>query len=149
MPERAAPPAMRIVTGGCDERVKVWRFDEVGNIWVLDGNALKGHWEMVRCVAWAPNVGLPRSIIASAGQDKRVLLWSQEVESDSGEGDWTMTGLPPFSGPVWSVSWSPTGSILGVAHGDDSVSLWKEELDGTWKNVTEIQEDGAAAPESS
>lgn len=149
MPERAAPPAMRIVTGGCDERVKVWRFDEVGNIWVLDGNALKGHREMVRCVAWAPNVGLPRSIIASAGQDKRVLLWSQEVESDSGEGDWTMTELPPFSGPVWSVSWSPTGSILGVAHGDDSVSLWKEELDGTWKNVTEIQEDGAAAPESS
>lgn len=146
MPERAAPPPMRIVTGGCDERVKVWRFDDSANNWVLDGKPLKGHREMVRSVAWAPNVGLPRSIIASAGQDKRVIVWTQELEGD--QGDWSMTELPPFGGAVWSVSWSPTASLLGVAHGDDKVTLWKEELDGTWKNVTEVQPDGAAAPES-
>lgn len=146
MTERAAPPPMRIVSGGCDHLVKVWKFENSSNNWVLDGKPLKGHREMVRCVAWAPNVGLPRSIIASAGQDKKVILWAQELEGENGAGEWSMTELPVFPGPVWSTSWSPTGSVLGVAYGDDNVTLWKEELDGTWKNVSDVSGEPVVAP---
>lgn len=146
MPERATPPPMTIVTGGCDHLVKVWKLDESAGNWVMAGKPLKGHREMVRSVAWAPNVGLPRSIIASAGQDKKVMIWSQEIEAEAGSQEWSVTELPAFSAPVWSVNWSPTGSVLGVAFGDDNVTLWKEELDGSWKNVTNVAAEGTAAP---
>lgn len=149
MPERARPPPMTVVTGGCDHLVKIWSFDEASANWQLQGKALKGHREMVRSVAWAPNIGLPRSIIASAGQDRKVIVWTREMESTEGESsDWVSTELPQFKGPVWSVSWSPTGSILGVASGEDAVSLWKEELDGSWRNVSDVSGSGASAPDS-
>ncbi len=145
MPERAAPPPKRLVTAGCDHIVKVWRCNDERS-WVLDGSPLRAHRELVRDVAWAPSIGLPRSLIASAGQDKRVVVWSRE---DEDSGDWVKVELPLFTSPVWSVSWSPAGNILGVACGDDSVSLWKEEVDGSWRQVTEISEEGAAPPEKS
>lgn len=148
MPERATPPPMTIVTGGCDAVVKVWTFDDASSNWQMQGKPLKSHREMVRSVAWAPNVGLPRSVIASAGQDHKVIIWSREMEGIEGEvSDWASTELPAFKGPVWSVSWSPTGSTLGVSSGDDGVSLWKEELDGTWKNVSDVSGGGATTTE--
>lgn len=139
MPEMANPQPKRIVTAGCDQLIKVWRCDDSTNNWVLDGPPLTGHRDMIRCVSWAPNVGLPRSVIASAGQDKRVFVWSQENPTgimSNNRAEWSKTELPLFSAPVWSVSWSPTGSALGVACGDDDVTLWKEELDGTWRSVS-------------
>jgi protein transport protein SEC13 len=143
MPEMAAPPQKRIVTAGCDQLIKVWKCDEANSNWVLDGPPLSGHREMVRSVAWAPSIGLPRAIIASAGQDKRVIVWSREHASPSATAgaaaptaaDWTKVELPLFASPVWSVNWSPTGSALGVACGDETVSIWKEELDGTYHEI--------------
>lgn len=144
MPERAKPPPKRIVTSGCDHIIKIWRCDIDSNNWVLD-KALKGHRELVRDVSWAPSIGLPRAMIASAGQDKRVIVWSQDEDDAVADGaDWAKFELPVFSAPVWSVSWSPSGNILGVASGDNTCTLWKEELDGTWRRVNEITEEGAA-----
>lgn len=148
MAERAAPPAMRVVSGGCDQVVKVWRYETDANNWVLEGKALKGHRDMVRSVAWAPNVGLPREVVASAGQDRKVIIWSREVEGD-GMGEWSSVELETFPSAVWSVSWSPTGSVLGVAYGDDQVTLWKEEMDGKWKKVSDVSSKGGSAAERS
>lgn len=50
-----------------------------------------GHRDWVRDVAWAPNLGLPASTIASAGQDGRVIIW---VESPPGT--WEQVLLPDF-----------------------------------------------------
>lgn len=130
-----------IVTGGCDQLVKIWCYDDVKFNWNLVGKPLKGHRDMIRCVAWAPSIGLPRSVIASGGQDKKVIIWTKELtdgDDSSNHSDWIMTELPIFNGPVWSVTWSPTGSILGVASGEDGVTLWKEEIDGTWRNVSDV-----------
>lgn len=149
MPERAAPPPKRIVTAGCDHAVKVWRCDDRSGNWVLEGSPLRAHRELVRSVAWAPSVGLPRSIIASAGQDKKVIVWTQDDDAAAASNEWAKTELPAFPSPVWSVSWSPAGNVLGVACGDDSVTLWKEELDGSWRNVTEVSHKGAAPPVNS
>ena len=49
-----------------------------------------------------------------------------------------MTSLPPFPAPVWRLSWSITGRLLAVSCGDNSVTLWKEDLSGTWQQVSNV-----------
>lgn len=102
------------------------------------------HTDWVRDVAWAPNIGLPYSTIASCSQDGAVIIWTQSVEPNS---RWTYKELPlkkePNS-PVWRVSWSITGNILAVSGGASSsdgghVTLWKESVDD-WQCISEIDE---------
>jgi protein transport protein SEC13 len=46
------------VSGGCDNKVKIWKFSETDNTWRMEEN-LEHHTDWVRDVAWAPNIGLP------------------------------------------------------------------------------------------
>lgn len=46
---------------------------EEQQVWV-DEETLEGHADWVRDVAWAPNIGLPRSYIATASQVSIVLF---------------------------------------------------------------------------
>ena len=56
------------MTGGCDNLVKIWSYNEDSSCsWVLE-ETLHGHRDWVRDVAWAPSVGLPLSTIASCSQ---------------------------------------------------------------------------------
>jgi len=64
----------RIVSGGCDNLVKLWRFNDQEARW-MEEMKLEGHTDWVRDVAWAPCVGKNRSMIASCSQDRRVILW--------------------------------------------------------------------------
>lgn len=74
-PQRAQPSSQpasaqhvkKFATGGCDAVVKVWAWKEETKEWVEEEN-LGGHTDWVRDVAWAPNVGLPRTYLASASQ---------------------------------------------------------------------------------
>lgn len=50
--------------------LQIWHHTEAG--WQQEGGALAGHTDWVRDVAWAPNLGLPMSTIASCGQDGQV-----------------------------------------------------------------------------
>jgi len=45
-----------------------------------------------------------------------------------------------FDTKVWRVSWSLMGNILAVSTGDNAVSLWKESVDGEWKNLKTVEE---------
>lgn len=60
----------RFVSAGCDNLVKIWCFREDTQSWVEE-ETLEGHTDWVRDVAWAPNIGLPRSYIATASQVNR------------------------------------------------------------------------------
>lgn len=127
-------PIQKLATGGCDNTVKVWKFQN-GN-WTLDCfPVLNMHTDWVRDVAWAPNLGLPKSTIASASQDGKVIIWSAVKDGDKWEG----RVLKDFGVAVWRVSWSLTGNILAVAHGNNSVSLWKEAVDGEWQQVNTVE----------
>jgi protein transport protein SEC13 len=126
-----APPVKRIVSGGCDNLIKIWRFSE--NLWKFEEN-LEQHSDWVRDVAWAPNIGLPSSTIASCSQDGSVVIWTQDNNSS-----WSKKVLPKFPDVVWRVSWSITGNILAVAGGDNKVTLWKEGLDGEWKCISSLE----------
>jgi protein transport protein SEC13 len=77
--------ARRLVTGGSDCQVKIWEFSHESGSWqnaqILPG----GHLDWVRDVAWSPTV-LSKSYIASASQDKTVIIW-------------TSSDLRTFTGP--------------------------------------------------
>jgi len=121
----------RFVTGGCDNLVKVWK-EEDGQ-WVEE-QKLEAHSDWVRDVAWAPSIGLPRNIIASCSQDCHVVIWTNDGTSAA----WTSKILHKFNDVVWHVSWSVTGNILAVSGGDNKVSLWKENLEGQWICVSDV-----------
>ncbi|OCH87118.1 vesicle budding-like protein [Obba rivulosa] len=141
-----APPASvkRFASAGCDNVVRIWAFREDTRTWAEE-DVLAGHTDWVRDVAWAPNIGLPRSYIATASQDKTVLIWTK----DNANAPWAKTALDPSAGVpgaapgkfpdvVWRVSWSLAGNILAVSCGDGRVTLWKENLKGGWECVSDL-----------
>ncbi|KAH9299462.1 hypothetical protein KI387_031144 [Taxus chinensis] len=124
----------KLVSGGCDNTAKVWKF--YNGSWKLDCfPPLQMHTDWVHDVAWAPNLGLSKSTIASCSQDGTVVIWTQGKEGDK----WVGTVLNDFKTLVWRVSWTLTGNILAVADGNNNVTLWKEAVDGEWNQVTTIQ----------
>lgn len=125
-------PVRRLASCGCDNTVKIWVYNEAARAWQQDGATLQGHTDWVRDVAWAPNLGLPKNTIASAGQDGRAVVWTERAD-----GGWDSHALHEFGGPVWRVSWSVSGNILSAADGSGAVTLWKEAADGTWQQVVQ------------
>lgn len=133
----------RFASAGCDNTVKVWEYsDELGRWSEIE--QLNGHTDWVRDVAFAPNIGLPRSYLATCSQDRTVLVWTQ----DGLNSPWTKTALNPsgaggasgggkFPETVWRVSWSVSGNVLAVSCGDGKVTLWKENLKGAWECCSE------------
>jgi len=120
----------RLATGGCDNAVKVWSFND--GAWTLEAQ-LEGHTDWVRDVAFAPNLGLERTLLATCGQDGQVFVWSLNAEG------WKKQSLKEggFGKPVWRVSWSLSGSVLAVSSGDQHVSLWKESAKGEWECLSD------------
>lgn len=133
----------RLVTGGCDNLVRIWVFDE--NMQGREEQVLQEniHTDWVRDVAWAPSIGLPCNTIASCSEDGKVVVWTQ---SENGA-PWTSCVVREKSGtPAWRVSWSMTGSVLAISSGDSEVTLWKEAADGHWVQISNLNEAAAAPP---
>ncbi|KAI5451212.1 GTPase-activating protein S13 [Naganishia albida] len=133
----------RLATGGCDPVVRIWSYKDNESKPELE-EELHGHTDWVRDVAWAPNIGLPGEYIATASQDRTVLIHYRPDPSTP----WKSTPLRPngadqpaqFPDTVWRVSWSLAGNILAVSCGDGKVTLWKEVLGGGkgWEMVNEM-----------
>lgn len=66
-PPAPAQTIKRFASAGCDNLVKIWGYREDSQSWAEE-ETLEGHTDWVRDVAWAPNIGLPRSYIATASQ---------------------------------------------------------------------------------
>ena len=129
----------QLASAGCDHNVKIWtqRAGKPDAAW--ECQVLSGHTDWVRDVAWAPNIGGPRETVASCAEDGTVRIWTQIGEPGS---EWACTKLPLQSAansapPIWSVSWSTTANLLAVAAGDEEVTIWKENTDGSWRQVGE------------
>ncbi|XP_059090181.1 protein SEC13 homolog [Tigriopus californicus] len=135
----------RFVSGGCDNLVKIWKYDHKESKWVEECK-LEAHSDWVRDVAWAPSLGVNRSVIASCSQDRRVIIWSND--GGVGSTSWTPRTLNTFDDVVWHVSWSVSGNMLAVSGGDNKVTLWKETLDSQWVNISDVSK-GQGASQSS
>ncbi|KAI8813970.1 protein transporter SEC13 [Cladochytrium replicatum] len=130
----------RLASGGCDNLVKIW--SEENGQW-NEEVVLEGHSDWVRDVAWAPNMGLPNSELATCSQDKTVIIWTQENPATP----WKMSPLNAdgFPDVVWRVSWSTSGNILAVSSGDNSITMWKQNLEGGFQQISTL--DGDAPPQ--
>lgn len=125
----------RFASGGCDNLIKI--LSEKEGHWIEE-NILEGHTDWVRDVAFAPSIGLGKTYLASCSQDKTVLIWTQEQPGD----EWKKRLLKeePFPDVVWRVSWSVGGNMLAVSCGDNKVTLWKENIDGVFAQVGDVNE---------
>jgi protein transport protein SEC13 len=131
----AAGGMRRFVTGGSDNVLRLWAFDQASQSYKQEREPLTGHTDWVRDVAWSPTV-LQKSYIASASQDKTVRIWTSDPAHP---GQWNSKVLN-FDVVLWRVSWSLSGNVLAVSGGDNKVSLWKENLRGEWECVKTIEE---------
>ena len=104
-------PVKRFASAGCDNIVKIWGFSEETQAWVEE-DVLEGHTDWVRDVAWAPNIGLPRSYIATASQVRASARFFRSV-----------------GGRVWSDSFADHD--FGGLTGQDRNSVDKRHADGT------------------
>jgi len=129
---------LRLVTGGCDNRIRFWVRDMDGK-WKEDPDAVLGtgvsHMDWVRDVAWAPTSLANQNLVASCSEDGKVIIWVRAQD-----GIWQPTLLNEFDAPVWRLSWSVTGNILAVSSGDGDVTLWKQQLDGDWSKVSTVDD---------
>ncbi|KAJ2345737.1 GTPase-activating protein S13, partial [Coemansia sp. RSA 2618] len=128
----------QFATGGCDNNVKIWAFSEDSKTYEVI-HTLDGHGDWVRDVAYAPNIGLPRTYLASCSQDKNVFIWTQDAQpGKAGASEWKRQSLSePFPDVVWRVSWSLSGNVLAVSCGDNRITLWKENVKGEWECISE------------
>lgn len=130
--------ARRFATGGSDNAVKIWEYNQQTNSYVQMTVLPSGHSDWVRDVAWSPTL-LSRTYIASASQDKTVRIWTSTNPADVNT--WQLAKVLEFGDAVlWRVSWSLSGNVLAVSGSDGKVSLWKENLRGEWECVKEITE---------
>lgn len=128
-------PGARLVTGGCDNAVCVWKCE--AEVWSQEFPPMPaGHTDWVRDVAWRPLEGA--SVVASGSWDKTVVIYSQEQEGQQ----WRQLCTLNLPGKVESLSWCESGSILGVSCGESDVALFKEAYDGRWEEVGKVNESG-------
>lgn len=125
----------RFVTCGSDNLAKIWSFDAAIRNYSEEAT-LSGHTDWVRDVAWSGSA-LVRSYIATASQDRTVLIWSQDDK-----GQWQRQPLieGKFPDVCWRASWSISGNILAVSGGDNTITLWKENLQGKWESAGEVDQ---------
>lgn len=68
----------RFVTCGSDNLTKIWKYDPSTNNYAEEAK-LEGHTDWVRDVAWSPSNTI-RPYIATASQDRTVLIWTQDKD---------------------------------------------------------------------
>jgi len=138
----ASADSPRLVTGGCDNRIRFWVEQLETGQWVEDPSCSVSkdivHSDWVRDVAWAPPILPNVNVVASCSEDRTVLIWTQNGKNQ----EWKAIQLYKFDGPVWRLSWSTnTGHILAVSSGDSDVSLWKKGIDGKWNQMESAEEE--------
>ncbi|TPP61740.1 Protein transport protein SEC13 [Fasciola gigantica] len=114
-----SPLIKRIVSGGCDSIIKIWREDTSSGApeWIEE-TRLEGHSDWVRDVSWAPSLNIARQLIASCGQDGRVIVWQSisNAEANNNLGPASSMPIGPMggAGQVTTMASATTGATGGT-----------------------------------
>ena len=113
---------LKLVTGGRDNKVKVWIYDGI----------LKNEieWNIgvnVNDVAFANNAGLPYEMLACCAEDCTVRIWKKFKTM------WEEPILLKLKVPGKKLSWSLLGNYLSVSDIDNMVYLYEERSPNKWE----------------
>ncbi len=146
--------ALRLVTGGCDNKIRFWTKAVASEnaassamTWTADSanqpisSSSATHSDWIRDVAWSPSIIPNTNIVASCSEDRTVIIWTQKGGLGN---EWVGVVMNTFDDPVWRLSWNMTGSILAVSSGDSNVTLWKQDMNEVWIQVTSVEESAGA-----
>ena len=100
-------------------RSQIWREKTDGSGGFEEEEKLEGHSDWVRDVAWAPSIGLPKTVIASCSQDQRVIIWTHD-------------GSP---GAQWS---SKVGVVGDEDEGEDDSDLFIRTLHFSFDSISKL-----------
>lgn len=133
----AAMGPRRLVSGGADRTVRIWRYDTQTSKWV-DQHRFppEEHSDFVRDVAWRPNMGIPANTVASCAEDGTVVIWTQAMLDQP----WRKQHKEELDAAAWQLSWAVTGSILAVSTSANRCHLLSETPEGQWKSVEAREE---------
>jgi len=105
------PDGERVATGGCDRRVKIWKWGED-----QPQASFTAHDEWVRAVAFSPDGHL----LASAGDDRLVRLWDVATAR-------AVATLDPHGSFLDTLAWTVDGKQLLAGGNDGKISFWDVE----------------------
>lgn len=151
-PSRSHAPMLAV--GSDDPRptaggkVEIHECSSSGRKWTKIAT-LMGITDPVHDVAFAPNVGRSRHLLAIASKDIHIVAMKplKEKPSQSASGfpekpDITVIAtLQEHEAQVWRVEWNLTGTILSSTGDDGRVRLWKANYLDNWKCIAEMKGD--------
>jgi len=122
---------MLVVGFGND--VQIWQYGQKVLQWQKVHSV--PHPDLVRDVAWAPQMGRQYHLIATGCKDKGVRIL--KVKCDSKTNKLSVEQNPDASrqheAEVWRVAWNITGTVLASTGDDGRAKLWECDSKGTWK----------------
>lgn len=134
--KKYALPPKRLLSGGNDNKVKIWEFRE-GNEHKPSEQLVGSHDDWVRDVSWCDSIGLSQNMIATCSEDRTCKVWKFD-----GKAQWVERKIS-FQVPLWKVSWSQIGNLLAISGADNKVHVMSEEPNGEWKEIQQISEEFA------
>ncbi|CRG96944.1 protein transport protein SEC13, putative [Plasmodium gallinaceum] len=132
--------SFKLVSGGYDNQVIIWMFDnntkEFHKIFQMND---KPHNSAIKDVSWRPNINNSTNIIASCSEEKIVILWVEDVSNNR----WKNGQVIKLKHKIHKISWSPNGTILAIACSDENAYLYKENMEGIWEEICNLNDDNS------
>lgn len=114
-----------MISGSADRTLKVWDFNDSGNMTLTFGGDRARHpqerTQVLSDCAFSPN---DRHTIASVGNERAVYLWQMNHKRSVR----LRKRLVGHKNYVTSCSWSPNGALLATASHDTTVIVWDPVL---------------------
>lgn len=136
-------------------KVEIFEMSNSARKWIKIAT-LMGVTDPVHDIAFAPNVGRSRHLLAIASKDIHIMALNptkeKHVTNGGGSGgdggnsnEPHMTALATLTdheSQVWRVEWNLTGTVLSSTGDDGFVRLWKDNYLGTWTCISQSKGDG-------
>ncbi len=127
------------ISTGKETGVKIYRVDSVSGKFVFS-ESLRGHTDLVTCIAWAPCLGRSFQLIATGCRDMKLRIFKVTEDKNKKLVAEVLSEIKCVS-EIWRLEWNITGTMLASADASGVVNLWKQSFKGPFTNVKTINPD--------